>query len=29
MGIKKKFIRDSVYGDIMLNEIEVEVMDNP
>ena len=29
MGIKKKFIRDSVYGDIRLNEIEVEVMDNP
>lgn len=29
MGIKKKFIRDSVYGDIKLNEIEVEVMDNP
>ena len=29
MGIKKKFIRDSVYGDIRLNEIEVEVMNNP
>lgn len=29
MGMKKKFIRDSVYGDIRLNEIEVEVMDNP
>jgi len=29
MGMKKKFIRDSVYGDIRLNKIEVEVMDNP
>ena len=27
MGEKKKFIRDSVYGDISLNDFEVRVMD--
>lgn len=29
MGLKKKFIRDSVYGDIRLNENEVKIMDHP
>lgn len=27
MDTKKKFIRDSVYGDIILNEFEIEIMD--
>ena len=29
MSDKKKFIRDSVYGDIRLNEFEVRIMDMP
>lgn len=29
MTAKKKFIRDSVYGDIRLNEFEVQIMDMP
>ena len=29
MGEKKKFIRDSVYGDIRLNNFEVKIMDMP
>ena len=29
MGEKKKFIRDSVYGDINLNDFEVRIMDMP
>lgn len=29
MGEKKKFIRDSVYGDISLNGFEVRIMDMP
>lgn len=29
MSDKKKFIRDSVYGDIRLNEFEVKIMDMP
>ncbi|MBE6501295.1 MAG: HD domain-containing protein [Methanobrevibacter thaueri] len=29
MGEKKKFIRDSVYGDISLNNFEVKIMDMP
>lgn len=29
MSDKKKFIRDSVYGDISLNPFEVEIMDMP
>ncbi len=29
MGEKKKFIRDSVYGDISLNDFEVRIMDMP
>ncbi|MGN0177685.1 MAG: HD domain-containing protein [Methanobrevibacter sp.] len=29
MNEKKKFIRDSVYGDITLNEFEVKIMDMP
>ncbi len=29
MSEKKKFIRDSVYGDISLNSFEVEIMDMP
>jgi len=29
MKEKKKFIRDSVYGDINLNPFEVEIMDMP
>ena len=29
MGEKKKFIRDSVYGDISLNAFEVKIMDMP
>ena len=29
MGEKKKFIRDSVYGDINLSEFEVRIMDMP
>ncbi len=29
MGEKKKFIRDSVYGDISLNDFEVKIMDMP
>ena len=29
MNSKKKFIRDSVYGDITLNEFEVKIMDMP
>lgn len=29
MGDKKKFIRDSVYGDINLNAFEVKIMDMP
>lgn len=29
MSSKKKFIRDSVYGDIRLNEFEVKIMDMP
>lgn len=29
MGEKKKFIRDSVYGDISLNDFEVQIMDMP
>ncbi|MDO5824649.1 HD domain-containing protein [Methanobrevibacter sp.] len=29
MGEKKKFIRDSVYGDINLNYFEVKIMDMP
>ena len=29
MGEKKKFIRDSVYGDISLNNFEVRIMDMP
>ena len=29
MGEKKKFIRDSVYGDISLNKFEQKVLDMP
>ena len=29
MSEKKKFIRDSVYGDIILNDFEVKIMDMP
>ena len=29
MSEKKKFIRDSVYGDINLNKFEVSIMDMP
>ncbi len=29
MSVKKKFIRDSVYGDISLNQFEEQVMDMP
>ena len=29
MSDKKKFIRDSVYGDIRLNEFEIRIMDMP
>lgn len=29
MGEKKKFIRDSVYGDISFNEFEIKIMDQP
>ena len=29
MAEKKKFIRDSVYGDISLNDFEVKIMDMP
>ena len=29
MNEKKKFIRDSVYGDIRLNAFEVQIMDMP
>ncbi len=29
MGEKKKFIRDSVYGDISFNEFEISIMDQP
>ena len=29
MGEKKKFIRDSVYGDIELSSFEVKIMDTP
>jgi len=29
MSEKKKFIRDSVYGDIRLNEFEIRIMDMP
>ena len=29
MTFKKKFIRDSVYGDITINDFEIQIMDMP
>ena len=29
MNLKKKFIRDSVYGDITINDFEIQIMDMP